>query len=829
MSNVKHDQLTKRELEILTHLANRLTDQEIADNLFLELTTVKWYNRQIYSKLRVKNRREAAVRAESLGLLKGDELESPISIKNLPVQTTPFIGRADELSDLERLLKEKHIRLVTLLAPGGMGKTRLATKLVEKLSTDFNDGVFFIPLNELISEEHLISTIAESVGLRLQPGGNPSSQVFQHLRDKQILLVLDNIENIQTGLNFVADLLLQTPEIKLLTTSRKRLNLMGETIFPVGGLKVPDKNLPIADLAKFSAVTLFIQIAQNTHPSFKIHQNDWKDIVKICQLVMGMPLGIVLAATWVNLFSPAEIAAEITKSMDILSTDLYDIPERHRSIRAVFASTWTQLVDEERESIEKLSVFRGGFDRQAGQKITDTSLHTLRLLAERGMLSRTALGRFEVHELIRQYAEEQLGQSAYYRITLDSHANYYANLLDHLYLDMRSRQQRFALGRVEENIENMKSAWDYFLGQKNHATIAAMVPGFYYFFESQGWYQEGRGIFERAVMQFSSGVQKPLLGRLYARLGAFEHRLGDYQNAAKSLKDSLSMLQNSGDDGELAYTVSFMADLSRSLGDYEASRKLCQKSLSLFDKVNDKWGIAGELHNLGVAAYHLGEMEEAQNFYEKSLVISRDLGDPYGTVTSLIAIGVLLQDMGKYDEAKKLYLKSFTISEGLDDLNGIIASTINLGRVDFLMGNLKSAKKYSQAGFEISNELGDRWGIAASLINLGDITCYLENQQDARMYFRDALIIVMELNSEPLTVEILVGMADLLAKTGEYEEAVGLLMPLLNRAQLDNEIRERVDRLREEIETELSTPVFHQIQNKNVSLETSLKHLHQLL
>jgi tetratricopeptide (TPR) repeat protein len=198
-------------------------------------------------------------------------------------------------------------------------------------------------------------------------------------------------------------------------------------------------------------------------------------------------------------------------------------------------------------------------------------------------------------------------------------------------------------------------------------------------------------------------------------------------------------------------------------------------------------------------------------------------------VTSLIAIGVLLQDMGKYDEAKKLYLKSFTISEGLDDLNGIIASTINLGRVDFLMGNLKSAKKYSQAGFEISNELGDRWGIAASLINLGDITCYLENQQDARMYFRDALIIVMELNSEPLTVEILVGMADLLAKTGEYEEAVGLLMPLLNRAQLDNEIRERVDRLREEIETELSTPVFHQIQNKNVSLETSLKHLHQLL
>ena len=394
LDNFPLEPLTWREEEILSLLAERQTNREIAQKLCISLETVKWYNKRLYAKLGAKNRREAAARADALGLLEAGDNEPAISTHNLPAQTTPFVGRQRELEDLSELLAQKDTRLVTILAPGGMGKTRLALKAAEKQVSHYVDGVFFVPITELGSEDHLASAIAESVGLRLQPGGNPRQQVLQYFRNRQILLLLDNFERALSGAGLVGEMLHTAPETKVLATSRERLNLSGETIYPLGGLAMPGTDISRDAPDKQGAVELFIQSARHLCPAFEAQADDWDHVVHICQIVDGMPLGIVLAATWIRVLSPPEIAREITKDLDILSTDLRDFPQRQRSIRAVFTSTWRRLSDMARMTFEKLSMFRGGFTLEAAQEIAAANLPTIQLLADRGILQRKSTGRY---------------------------------------------------------------------------------------------------------------------------------------------------------------------------------------------------------------------------------------------------------------------------------------------------------------------------------------------------------------------------------------------------------------------------------------------------
>ncbi len=835
LDNFPLEPLTWREEEILSLLAERQTNREIAQKLCISLETVKWYNKRLYAKLGAKNRREAAARAVALGLLEAGDNEPAISTHNLPAQTTPFVGRQRELEDLSELLAQKDTRLVTILAPGGMGKTRLALKAAEKQVSHYVDGVFFVPITELGSEDHLASAIAESVGLRLQPGGNPRQQVLQYFRNRQILLLLDNFERALSGAGLVGEMLHTAPETKVLATSRERLNLSGETIYPLGGLAMPGTDISRDAPDKQGAVELFIQSARHLCPAFEAQADDWDHVVQICQIVDGMPLGIVLAATWIRVLSPPEIASEITKDLDILSTDLRDFPQRQRSIRAVFTSTWRRLSDMARMTFEKLSMFRGGFTLEAAQEIAAANLPTIQLLADRGILQRKSTGRYELHELLRQFAEEKLQQGEGFRSAYDAHSLYYAELLSKLETELRSRRQTAALSRIEDDIENVQAAWRHALKQGNDTTVAMMLPSLYYFYETRGWFEEGEATFRMAASHFASkrrtDEQTLILGRLFARQGAFAHRLGRYEKAAQVLQASLSILRNTGAHEELAFTLSFMADLARSRGKYEASKQLCRESLALFTEVDDKWGIAGELHNLGVAAYHLGDFGEAQNYYNESLARSKELDDPYGIVTSLIGIGVLAHDLGNYQDAEQLYAESLEISGALDDRYGVAASLINLGRIYYLTGDLKAGRQRCQTGLEICIELGDRWGTAAALINLGDIDCKLERFQESKAYFKEALQIVTELKSEPLTVEILVGMVALLAETGNEESALELLAHILTHPPDDKEIRERADHLRDRLQGNLSQATVIEIQarSSDKSIQTTVRQLFHLV
>lgn len=327
---------------------------------------------------------------------------------NIPGQTTQFVGRHDEVANLQALLDREEVRLITLIAPGGTGKTRLAIEVASQQMDHYPDGVFFVPLAPLNDSAQIVQAIIESASISMAGGDDLQVQLLRYLRRKQMLLVLDNFEQLMEGARMLNDILAAAPGVKILVTSRERLNLSGENVTFLGGLPVNEWQTP-EEVMDHSAGQLFIQSVQRVQPGFQLAKIDVPYVTRICRLAQGMPLAIVLAASWADLLSPEEIAAEIENSLDFLETELHDIPARQHSIRAVFEGSWAKLDPAERELFQWLSVFRGGFTREAAEKVAGASLRSLARLVNKSFLTHDpATGRYEVHELLRQYAAERL-------------------------------------------------------------------------------------------------------------------------------------------------------------------------------------------------------------------------------------------------------------------------------------------------------------------------------------------------------------------------------------------------------------------------------------
>jgi len=422
------EDLTERELEVLRLLRDGKSNAEIAEALFVQVSTVKWYNTQIYGKLSVKNRKGAAKRADELGLFE-TAMETAsvktITLHNLPTDGTPFIGRELEIVEIVELLRDDQCRLLTLVGPGGMGKTRLAVEAVRHLTNaDFEHSVYYVPLAPLTSVDNIVTTVIGMLGIVISDGDTPQQELVKFLNRRNLLLVMDNFEHVLEGTELIADILSNTPNVKVLVTSREALNLRVERIWQVRGMRFPSGSI-IDDLEQYSALKLFIDRATWVSRDFSI-DNQLDCVVRICQLVDGMPLGIELAASWLKSLACADIIQEIESGIDFLTTRTRDVPERHRSIRAVFDHSWDLLTTSERKVFPRLSVFRGGFTRDAAKYVAEADLMTLAGLVEKSMVRRDASGRYDIHELLRQYGEEQLVRVGKMEATRTHHAQYFA-------------------------------------------------------------------------------------------------------------------------------------------------------------------------------------------------------------------------------------------------------------------------------------------------------------------------------------------------------------------------------------------------------------------
>lgn len=463
---------------------------------------------------------------------------------NLPSQPTPFIGRQTELERLAELLHDQAIRLVTLLGVGGIGKTRLALAAAEsQLTADgrFPEGIYFVALAPLSHDEQIVPAIADALGYSFFADRPPQQQLLNFLRPSQMLLVLDNFEHLisEESIRLVGDILAAAPRVKLLVTSRTRLGVRGEHLLPLDGLEVPPDPWPfdgeeigrrageLDHADAYSAVQLFRESARRVRPEFSLTPENMASVIRICQLVEGMPLGIELAAAWAEILPVAEIAAELEGSLDFLEVDTLDLPERQRSLRAVFETSWQMLEQSEREALSRLTTFQGGFDRRAAQAVAEASPRVLLALVSKSWLQRSGGERYQIHELLRQYAGEKLrADPAAEETCRQRHGAHFAAWLEQLDRQMKGPGLQEAFAAIAADFDNIRAAWHWLVEQGEfELLVRQMLPAFFRYCEARVRSFDLLPLLEEARQALAAGGDEGTDGVLMAILltaqGAF--------------------------------------------------------------------------------------------------------------------------------------------------------------------------------------------------------------------------------------------------------------------------------------------------------------------
>jgi predicted ATPase len=452
---------------------------------------------------------------------------------SLPVPATPLIGRETELAELGKLLENPTCRLITIVGSGGIGKTRLALAAATDQAPMFTHGVTFVPLAALSSAAFLAPTIMAALNVGLQGQRKPREQLLAYLREKELLLVLDNFEQLlapdlsenEGGAALLMDVLQRAPGVKLLVTSRERLALQGEWLFDLSGL-----SYPIGDSAEaietYSAVQLFLQRASQVRRQFALVEGEARAVARICRLVEGLPLAIELAAAALRSRSCSAIEAAITTNLSALETELRVVPERHRSIWATFEHSWRLLSDKERQVFPRLAVFRGGFEEDAAAQVAQTSPQLLTTLVDKSLLRWDGVARYDLHELILQYANEKLEQAGEAEEVRNQHAVYFLALAETTAPQLIGSQQARWLNRLEPEHANLRAALQWSLDQGAAELALQFCAALWKFWQVHSHYSEGRRWMEAALSQ-SRLLRLPVRAQVLCRAGWLAESQGD--------------------------------------------------------------------------------------------------------------------------------------------------------------------------------------------------------------------------------------------------------------------------------------------------------------
>ena len=664
-----HQPLTDREWTILQLVAAGLSNREIAEQLTLSPTTVKWYIKQIFNKLGAHRRTQAVQMASELHLL---EIASPEFDPRpaIPKPVTILIGREKEVNEIINLLNDPAVRLVTILGPGGIGKTRLALEVAKQLAGHQPGQVCFAALDAVVSLSGLAQAAASAIGFRFHGQLDLERQLHVGLRNRKLLLALDNLEHLPEAGRFINEMLEAAPRLKILATSRERLHLSAETVFSLSGL---DYSTTASRAEDYAAFMLFMKVARCSQPTFQPKDADMIHICRICQLVEGMPLAIELAAAWIDLLTPEQIAEEIAHGITILQTTLQDLPERHRSMRAVFERSWQLLSEEEQGVFKKLSVFRGGFDRAAAEQVTGATLFMLSALVDKSLLMRDGPDRFKLHELVRQFAQEKLQADIdEYTLILHEHCQYYASIMEGYERGFKANMSAVpnSILSVQKDFDNILAGWHYALEAPLLTEIGKYVFPISLFFAGHDLNSEGEQEFAQALRVFDahdSLADSPDRVRLMTHYGWFLLTCQQLEQACQIFEDALEltpMLDHSY-AADVGFLLAFLGLVLYLNDKPDAGRARAEQGLTICQTAEFQFGVWLCFSILGEIERGEGRHETAYHYHQRALTYSEEHRGLFNIPYSLGSLGWICATLGRVNEALDHLRRGLTINRDL--------------------------------------------------------------------------------------------------------------------------------------------------------------------
>jgi len=731
----------------------------------------------------------------------------PRIIHNLPAHTTPFVARENDLKETARLLKEPFCRLLTLLGPGGSGKTRLAVQIARSVATDFDerfkDGIWFVSLAPLTDSRSIAGAITEVLQISgVLKGVDSREKLLSHLHGRRILLILDNFEHLlgAESIKLVSDILNVAPHGQILITSRERLNIEGEYVFQVEGLEIPAEVTPLSEPGAepvprvFGAVQLFEQCARRVQPSFKITKQNFIPISRICRNVQGMPLGIELAATWLQVLSPEEISREIERSLDFLESSWRDLPDRQRSLRAVFDSSWALLEKQSRPILKALSIFRTSFTREAAQAVAGASTRALLDLANKSWIQRTSRGRYQIHELLRQYVFEKLqNEQASFNQVQKQYGEYYADFSFSIWQMLKGADPARAFTEAENEFENMRTAWLWLVSNNSLETaVERMLPILFHYSEVRSKVPELLNLVEaglNAVESFKDESRHKVETILRTVQGAFSvdgfsmrlsvneaifpsnmatiqrawglahneikfedlgfwgnmlafiyGRLMKLEDGLSQLEAMISHFQRQGASWELANAYLHLIRLliiSRAevLNQEQALVEYLSRALELFSSLRDRINVAHTLIQWGELKFYQQDLKGAIRQWEEAR-------------STLVTIGEWAMATDILWGISELYLQLGLFQESFDSLRQVANTFLEHGLVQRAVGalskesfekvrygDLSDALSLRQRCLTMLEETGLEYQFAWNYWEMGEIIRVSGNLNDASIWF----------------------------------------------------------------------------------------------
>jgi predicted ATPase/DNA-binding CsgD family transcriptional regulator len=670
---------------------------------------------------------------------------------NLPIEPTPIIGRATEIERAVERLREQSVRLLTFTGPGGTGKTRLAIAVATVLRDDFRDGVFMVVLAPIREPGLVIATIAHSLEV-MEEAGKPILETLQSfLRDRQILLLLDNFEQVEAAAPYIATLMKSAPKLKVLITSRTLLRLAGEYEFMVPPLPLPDLTQLSAgsELAQNPAVMLFLQRAQAVRPGLQLTETTAPAIAEICCRLDGLPLAIELAAARCKILSPQALLARLASPLQLLTRGSPDLPERQQALRATIDWSYALLTTQEQTLFRRLAIFVGGWTLQAVEEVCTTAdgrrpgnrqsaltpatmavLDNLTAIVENSLVRQTEEAdgepRFNMLETIHEYALERLEESGEAPILQQLHVHFYLALAEVAEPSLTGSEQLAWLARLEREHDNLRAALTACKSLAAGAELGLrLAAALWWFWWVRGHLTEGRAWLETLLAQTATAMPSQHFVQIRAtalyRAGFMACLQDEYRRANTLAEESLTLFRSLNDARGIGWAHYVLGLVATFQGDHARAKSYAEECLLLFRALGDSRGISWVLNDLGNLAMMQGDLSRAVGHYQESLMLSRALGNVRDIASSLGNLSGAAVAQGDLPRAVAYSEEVLGLLRTMGDIIGTAITLHSLGYIAQLQGDLPSAQSLFVEAFQLYNQSSNRFGIARCLAGLAAV------------------------------------------------------------------------------------------------------------